>query len=32
MPTLPKWWTWDLSFTGHAEMRREPRGVTEVDL
>ena len=23
---------WDLSFTGHAEMRMEQRGVTEVDL
>jgi hypothetical protein len=32
MPTFPEWWTWDLSFTGHAEMRMEQRGVTEVDL
>jgi len=27
MPTLPEWWTWDLSFSGYAEMRREQRGV-----
>ncbi len=32
MPTFPELWTWDLSFTGHAEMRMEQRGVTEVDL
>ena len=32
VPTFPEWWTWDLSFTGHAEMRMEQRGVTEVEL
>ena len=32
MPPFPEWWTWDLSFTGHAEMRMEQRGVTEVEL
>lgn len=32
MPTFPEWWTWELSFTGHAEMRMEQRGVTELDL
>ena len=32
MATFPEWWTWDLSFTAHAEMRMEQRGVTEVDL
>lgn len=32
MPTSPEWWTWALSFTGHAEMRMEQRGVTEVEL
>ena len=32
MPPFPEWWKWDLSFTGHAEMRMEQRGVTEVDL
>jgi hypothetical protein len=26
------WWSWDLSFTGHAEMRMEQRGVTEVEV
>jgi hypothetical protein len=30
--TFPEWWRWDLSFTGHAEMRMEQRGVTEVEL
>lgn len=32
MPTFPEWWNWDLSFTSHAEMRMDQRGVTEVDV
>jgi hypothetical protein len=32
MPTLPVWWSWDLSFTGHAELRMQQRGVTEVEV
>ena len=32
MPTFPEWWSWDLSFTGHAELRMEQRGVTEVEV
>ena len=32
MPTFPVWWNWDLSFTSHAEMRMEQRGVTEVEV
>lgn len=32
MPTFPEWWNWDLSFTGHVELRMEQRGVTEVEL
>jgi hypothetical protein len=32
MPTSPEWWNWDLSFTSHAEMRMEQRGVTEVEV
>ena len=32
MPTFPEWWNWDLSFTGHAELRIEQRGVTEVEV
>lgn len=32
MPTFPPWWTWDLSFTSHAELRMEQRGVTEVQV
>jgi hypothetical protein len=32
MATFPEWWNWDLSFTGHAELRMEQRGVTEVEL
>jgi hypothetical protein len=31
-PPSPKWWNWELSFTGHAELRMEQRGVTEVDV
>ena len=32
MPTFPEWWNWDLSFTGHAELRMEQRGVPEVEV
>jgi Domain of unknown function (DUF4258) len=32
MLTFPEWWNWDLSFTGHAELRMEQRGVTEVEV
>lgn len=32
MPTFPDWWSWDLSFTSHAELRMEQRGVTELEL
>jgi hypothetical protein len=32
MPTFPEWWNWHLSFTGHAELRMEQRGVTEVEV
>ncbi len=31
-PTFPEWWNWDLSFTSHAELRMEQRGVTEVEV
>ena len=31
-PTWPAWWNWELSFTAHAELRMEQRGVTEVDV
>ena len=27
--TLPEWWNWELSFTAHAELRMEQRGVTD---
>ena len=30
--TFPEWWDWELSFTAHAELRMEQRGVTEVEL
>jgi hypothetical protein len=30
--TFPEWWIWDLSFTSHAELRMEQRGVTEVEV
>ena len=30
--TVPEWWNWELSFTAHAELRMEQRGVTEVDV
>jgi len=29
---FPSWWGWELSFTPHAELRMEQRGVTEVDV
>jgi hypothetical protein len=32
MPTFPEWWNWGLSFTAHAELRMEQRGVTEVEV
>jgi hypothetical protein len=32
MPSFPEWWTWELSFVGHAEMRMEQRGMTGVDV
>jgi hypothetical protein len=32
MPTFPEWRNWDLSFTAHAELRMEQRGVTEVEV
>jgi hypothetical protein len=32
MPTFPEWWNWDLSFSAHAELRMEQRGVTEVEV
>jgi hypothetical protein len=32
MPTFPEWWNWVISFTGHAELRMEQRGVTEVEV
>ena len=32
MPIFPEWWNWDLSFTSHAELRMEQRGVTEVEV
>jgi hypothetical protein len=32
MPSFPEWWNWDLSFTAHAELRMEQRGVTEVEV
>ena len=31
-PAFPSWWSWGLSFTPHAELRMEQRGVTEVDV
>ena len=32
MPTFPGWWNWELTFTSHAELRMEQRGVTEVEV
>ncbi len=31
-PAFPAWWNWELSFTPHAELRMEQRGVTEVGV
>ena len=31
-PAFPVWWHWELSFTPHAELRMEQRGVTEGDV
>src|SRR5256885_12968104 len=31
-PAFPSWWSWELSFTPHAELRMEQRGVTELDV
>jgi hypothetical protein len=31
-PGFPAWWNWERSFTPHAELRMEQRGVTEVDV
>lgn len=31
-PAFPPWWSWELSFTPHAELRMQQRGVTEVDV
>ena len=30
--SFPEWWNWELSFTAHAELRMQQRGVTEVDI
>jgi hypothetical protein len=32
MPTFPEWWRWELTFSSHAELRMEQRGVTEVEV
>jgi hypothetical protein len=32
MPTFPWWWSWELYFTRHMQMRMEERQVTDVDL
>lgn len=32
MPTFPEWWNWELTFSSHAELRMEQRGVTEVEV
>src|SRR5260221_13080782 len=32
MPTFPDWWRWELTFSSHAELRMEQRGVTEVEV
>ena len=31
MPSFPEWWTWELLFTGHARLRMEQRGISEID-
>ncbi len=28
----PEWWEWQVVFTGHAELRMEQRGVSEIEL
>lgn len=28
----PEWWEWELAFTGHAELRMDQRGITELDV
>jgi hypothetical protein len=28
----PEWWEWELSFTGHAELRMQQRSVDELDI
>ncbi len=30
--SFPKWWSWELSFNGHADLRMEQRGVTELNV
>jgi hypothetical protein len=32
MSTAPEWWSWEISFTGHAELRMAQRGLTEVEV
>jgi hypothetical protein len=32
MLTFPEWWRWELTFTSHAELRMEQRGVTDVEV
>ena len=32
IPTFPDWWRWELTFSSHAELRMEQRGVTEVEV
>jgi hypothetical protein len=29
---FPDWWRWELTFSSHAELRMEQRGVTEVEV
>lgn len=31
-PTFPDWWRWELTFSSHAELRMEQRGVTELEV
>ena len=28
----PEWWDWELVFSGHAGLRMEQRGISEVDV
>jgi len=30
--SMPEWWNWELTFSAHAELRMDSRGVTEVDV